>query len=233
MMERQRREGNVKNNRHAIGRVSDAEWHIAQLCRYLSFVKIRLWFEWYWRAHPIEETEWGWRGRQTWHGAERESEKLTPEGERETETRGRRRDRDRGEIIIWHVQQRSRQLVCLFSGHAASTVPLKVLFNNVNVPHLRARLLSTLNCFWPVMPLLPCTESESVSVVGSCLFCLRWCVCVCVQMVHAFLSIIAFFFLWICMCMWLIETRKLKRIRQIIHETKLKTSRRDVWRQQE
>lgn len=65
--------------------------------------------------------------------------------------------------------------VSVFSGHAASTVPLKVFFNNVNVPHSQACLRSVFNCFWPVMPLLPCA---CFCLLCQCLYWLGFLLCI-------------------------------------------------------
>jgi len=57
---------------------------------------------------------------------EKETEKQRPGGERETEAK---------EGSLFGMSDSEAGSLCVFSGHAASTVPLKVLFNNVNVPH--------------------------------------------------------------------------------------------------
>lgn len=73
-------------------------------------------------------------------------ERWSEEGEgdrRGREQRGRPKNRDQGEKRETDTEERSlfgmsdseAGRLCVFSGHAASTVPLKVLFNNVNVPH--------------------------------------------------------------------------------------------------
>lgn len=107
---------------------------ITQLCRYAickDYIVIWMTPE----GTSDRETERGRRGRQTWQRAvERETEKLTPEGEGETEERERSlfgmSKREEGSFCVYLCV-----CVCVFSVHAASTIPLKVLFNNVNVPH--------------------------------------------------------------------------------------------------
>lgn len=72
-----------------------------------------------------------------------------------------------------------------------STVSLKVLFNNVGVPHGLACLLSALNCFWPGLPSPPCTETapaDRSSLVSAASVCAETCVLLGFDFVGASLS---------------------------------------------
>ena len=131
----------------------------SRCCVGMRFVRIRLWFEWYWRAHLVE----GGR-RLTWQRG-RQQQQATWRGERETDTEERSlfgmSDSEAGRLWVCVCV-----CVCVFWA-CSFRCSLKVLLNNVNVPHWRACLLSVLNCFWPVMPLLP----RTVSAARPCVFC--------------------------------------------------------------
>ena len=100
--------------------------------------------------------------------------KLDPDINSETDAR---------EIIIWYIQQCHSLCecvcLCVWGGvcgcvsvcssegeSTTSTVSLKVLFNNVGVPHGLACLLSALNCFWPGLPSPPCTQTALADCSG-------------------------------------------------------------------
>lgn len=81
-------------------------------------------------------------------------------GERDPEGLKERQIQRRDHYLACPTGKHTSFCVQACFGHAVFTLPLKVLFNNVNVPHWRVCLFSAPNCFWPVLPLLLCTESQ-------------------------------------------------------------------------